>query len=267
MFITSWGTINLPKLKQFLLTVRIIAQLIFVLVWAHLNTLLSKSLLLNLTLNKQHDEQFRYTIFIQLTIIQHWHNSLWTWGHGWLWALEVHHLTLGESEPWPGAHPHVVGGVVPVEADVIHGPGPRPQPRHLSSSDLALQRTLWKYKHVNSVTTNQCSWPRSSLPSRPPPCRHWQWRSLLWLRSPSPRRGPACWCGSWCSPGARSASSRLPRSCSRHSWRWWPLSWSAVWTRRRRSTREWPHYTQGYRRGRRAHRQCRSYYYNLRWTQ
>ena len=80
-----------------------------------------------------------------------------TRGHGSLSTLEVHDLALCKSKAGPAADPHVVSGVVPVKADVIHSPGSRSEPCDLSSPDLALQRAL---KSETSLYSLQCQAPQ-----------------------------------------------------------------------------------------------------------
>ena len=86
------------------------------------------------------------------------HLFLRTRGHGCLSTLEVHDLALCKSEAGPAADPHVVSGVVPVKADVVHSPGPRPKPCDLSGPDLALQRAL---KSETNLYSLQCQAPQS----------------------------------------------------------------------------------------------------------
>ena len=59
-----------------------------------------------------------------------------------LGAGEGHGLAAGQGGPVPGADGDLVGGVVPVEAEVVRGPAPLPHPRHCGSRHLGLQRTL-----------------------------------------------------------------------------------------------------------------------------
>ena len=59
-----------------------------------------------------------------------------------LGAGEGHGLAAGQGGPVPGADGDLVGGVVPVEAEVVRGPGALTSPGHHGSSHLALQSTL-----------------------------------------------------------------------------------------------------------------------------
>ena len=59
-----------------------------------------------------------------------------------LGAGEGHGLAAGQGGPVPGADGDLVGGVVPVEAEVVRGPGALASPGHHCSSHLALQSTL-----------------------------------------------------------------------------------------------------------------------------
>ena len=59
-----------------------------------------------------------------------------------LGAGEGHGLAAGQGGPVPGADGDLVGGVVPVEAEVVRGPGALASPGHHGSSHLALQSTL-----------------------------------------------------------------------------------------------------------------------------
>jgi len=59
-----------------------------------------------------------------------------------LGAGEGHGLAAGQGGPVPGADGDLVGGVVPVKAEVVRGPGALTSPGHHCGSHLALQSTL-----------------------------------------------------------------------------------------------------------------------------
>ena len=66
-----------------------------------------------------------------------------------LGAGEGHGLAAGQGGPVPGADGDLVGGVVPVEAEVVRGPGALASPGHHGSSHLALQSTLGRKYSFN----------------------------------------------------------------------------------------------------------------------
>ena len=61
-----------------------------------------------------------------------------------LGAGEGHGLAAGQGGPVPGADGDLVGGVVPVKAEVVRGPGALTSPGHFCGSHLTLQSTLGK---------------------------------------------------------------------------------------------------------------------------
>ena len=70
-----------------------------------------------------------------------------------LGAGEGHGLAAGQGGPVPGADGDLVGGVVPVKAEVVWGPGALTSPGHHCGSHLALQSTL-RRKYIEFVNKN-----------------------------------------------------------------------------------------------------------------
>ena len=67
-----------------------------------------------------------------------------------LGAGEGHGLAAGQGGPIPSADGDLVGGVVPVKAEVVWGPGALASPGHHCGSHLALQSTL-RRKYIEFV--------------------------------------------------------------------------------------------------------------------
>ena len=71
-----------------------------------------------------------------------------------LGAGEGHGLAAGQGGPVPGADGDLVGGVVPVKAEVVWGPGALASPGHFCGSHLTLQSTLGKIYVLLNLSKN-----------------------------------------------------------------------------------------------------------------